>query len=286
MTHSDIPFATDDAHAFLPWVIGIMACIATLLLCLGITVGSWIVDRHQSYTGSFTVNIPASAGADSDKIRDALQKTPGVTGVSPLPEAKLREMLTPWLGAGAASADLPLPIVMDVSVNDKTPMDYKDLQTRLTAIAPGTEVDAHERWIANFIAFSNGLQWLMACLAVLLIGGLALMIAFTSRASLKLHAKTVQLLHSIGAEDGYISQQFQREALLVTLRGALPGCIAAGLVYWGGGYFIASLKASMLPSLAMGVSHVMLLALMPLACGLVASVTARFSVLQLLQHRL
>lgn len=289
MSRSDIPFDADDSHAFLPWVIGIMACMAALLLCLGLTMGSWIVDRHHSYTDSFTVNIPASTDdmtAKVESIKGSLRQWPGVGAVSQVSDAALHNMLEPWLGNSAAAASLPLPVVLDVAIDRETTLNYKDLQAKLETTVPGVEVDAHERWIANFMGFSAAMQGVLGTLATLLVGSLALMIAFTSRAALKLHAKTVQLLHSIGAEDRYITRQFQQEACLLALRGALPGCAAAGIAYWIGGRYIASLQASLLPSLAMSLSHVALLLMMPLACAMIAWVAARLSVIKQLQRML
>src|SRR5580704_17758878 len=98
MPHSDIPFAKDDAHTFLPWIISVMACMAALLLCLGLTAGGWIVDKHDSYTNRFTVNIPATVEelpGKLSKIQGILQKYPGVTGVEQVSESHLREMLKP-----------------------------------------------------------------------------------------------------------------------------------------------------------------------------------------------
>ncbi len=287
MKKSDIPFNSDDAHAFLPWVIGIMVCMATLLLCLQLTVGSWIIDRSSSYSNSFTVNVPAGTEESAErveKIRALLEKLPGVDEVIQVSDSKLRDMLGPWLGSGDSVANLPLPTVLDVSMKNSAAIDFKDVEGKLAAIAPGTEIDAHERWIAAFANFSATVQWLITTLAMLIIGGLALMIASTSRAALKLHARTVQLLHSIGAEDNYITRQFQREAFLMTLRGTVPGCLLAGIGYWAVGRYSASLETSVLPSMNMHASHLLLLVLMPLACGVVAWIAARISVIKQLQR--
>src|SRR5256885_381801 len=103
MKRSDIPFNADDAHAFLPWVIGIMVCMATLLLCLELTLGSWIIDRSATYANNFTVNVPAGGDdmpAKLSRIHDALEKIRGVTDVSQVSDSKLRDMLKPWLGSG------------------------------------------------------------------------------------------------------------------------------------------------------------------------------------------
>jgi len=286
---SDIHFSGDDAHAFLPWVIGIMACMATLLLCLGVTVSGWIVDRSGTYSNSFTVNIPASVEALPEKmpkIRDTLMHVPGVTGVTQVSEEKLRAMLKPWLGSSDAVDALPLPTVLDILTSPAAVIDYKTVQSSLATIAPGTEIDAHELWVASFSHFSEAVRSLMTLLATLIIGGLGLMIAFMCRASLKLHARTVNLLHSIGAEDNYIMRQFQTEAFWVTLRGTVPGCLVAGKFYWGAGLYMTSLQSSILPPFSIQLSHLVLVILMPLACGFVAWMAARISVVNQLQRSL
>lgn len=289
MNKNDIPFSADDSHAFLPWVIGIMVGLAGLLLCLGLTVDGWIVDRHQSYEKRFTVNIPASV-EDLDKkmkvITEVLQGTKGVNTVSQVSKDKLQDMLKPWVGRNSSLDNLPLPTVLDVTMDNATAVNLTELQTKLAIVASGVEIDSHEQWIANFSDFSATIGYLVIILATLIISSLSLTIAFTSRAALKLHARTIGLLHSIGAEDGYIARQFQRDACRLTLYGTVPGCIAAGLIYWATGFYMQSLGSSMLPSLAMNFSHLVLLLTLPLACAAIAWLTARFSVLQQLQHRL
>lgn len=282
--HADINFAADDAHRFLPWLVGIMVCLAAMLLCLSLTLNGWIIDRGDGYAGSFTVNIPAGTDNLSEKtnrIASALKALPEVTDVSRLSEDKLKDMLAPWLG----NADgLPLPVVLDVTLKSaSSSIDYNALEKTLSGIASGTEVDAHERWVAAFSRFSAAAQGLIAIFAAVIIGGIGLMIAFTSRASLKLHNKTVHLLHSIGAEDSYITRQFQREACLLVLPGAVAGCAAAGTIYWLAGKYMASLAASVIPSLAMGGGHVALLILIPPACAGVAWAAVRVAVAQQLE---
>ena len=284
---SDIYFSGDDAHAFMPWVVGIMACMATLLLCLGVSIGNWIVDRGGNYANSFTVNIPINNEDLAIKLEDIqkyLGDLPGVTQISQINEAKLRDMLKPWLGNSETVDALPLPIVLEITTDSTAKLDYKTVQTRVAKIAPGTQIDTHEAWVASFSKFSSTMRALMTVLAGLIVGGLALMVAFTSRASLKLHARTVSLLHSIGAEDRYIVKQFQLEAFMVTLYGTIPGCVFAGLCYWIAGFYVASLQSSILPPITLQWSHLLLLITMPLLCGGIAWIAARLSVVKQLQR--
>lgn len=289
---TDIAFSSDDSHRFLPWLIGMMVALAALLLCFSVTINGWIVERNGNYTNNITVNIPVLDGEHSPsdeaitKIINALQQSSGVEAVVRVEQKNLQKMLVPWLGETMANAELPLPIVLDVTLKDGTTVDIPKLQTALSQLAAGTEVDTHEAWVSAFISFSTAIRTVIAMFAILIIISIGLMIAFTSRASLHLHSKAVSLLHSIGAEDGYIARQFQQEACALTLRGASAGCVIAALGFWGMGQYMQSLGNSSIPSLDMSQMHFFLLAGVAIACGLVAWSTARFCVMKQLKQML
>jgi cell division transport system permease protein len=278
----DIAFSADDTHAFLPWLIGTMAALTTFLLCLGMTLNHWVAGREDSYSHVFNVIIPAEVAAQKDtvyKVQGALKKTPGVDSVAEVRSDKLKSMLKPWLGSGDTFDALPVPTVFDVTL--ATPargIDYEELQRQLAAIAPGTEVDSYEQWAGSFKQFSTAIKYMSFLLALMITGAMVVMIAFTSRASLKLHARTVGLLHAVGAEDGYIAGQFQQEAFRLTLPGAFFGCIAAGIAYWALGVYVGSLEIAILPSLYMTPAHAVVLVLMPILCSATAWGVAKFTI--------
>ena len=289
---ADIAFSSDDSHRFLPWLIGMMVALAALLLCFVVTINGWVIERHGDYTNNITVNIPVidSEHAPSDeainKIIDALQKSQGVAMVARVDPEKLQKMLVPWLGETMASAELPLPIVLDVTLKNGVTVDIPKLQAALAQLIAGTEVDTHEAWVAAFISFSTAIRTVITMFAVLIVVSIGLMIAFTSRASLRLHSKAVHLLHSVGAEDNYIARQFQQEACSLTMRGAGAGCAIAAVGFWGMGQYMQSLGNSSIPSLAMSQTHFILLIVVALSCGLVAWATARISVMKQLKQML
>ncbi|NBX04356.1 MAG: FtsX-like permease family protein [Alphaproteobacteria bacterium] len=286
MTRYDIAFSSDDTHRFLPWLIALMVAMAALLLCFGASINGWVVDRHGAYSSNFTVEIPAQdedSAPKIDKIRDSLQKIKGVARVSQVSDEHMQELLKPWFD-GDMMKDLPVPAVFEVAMEPKAPApNYPELQKTLSDIIAGTQVDARERWVASFTQFSSALQSIVGGMAAVIALAMAVTIAFSSRASLHLHSQSVGLLHSIGAEDGYIASQFQREAFLLTLRGALIGCISAGALYVAAGHYVASLNVASLPSLAMTPLHLALLLVLPLLCGVVAWMTAYVTVRRQLQ---
>ncbi|MCE2927224.1 MAG: hypothetical protein LW823_06255 [Rickettsiales bacterium] len=289
--HSDIHFAGDDSHRFLPWIMGIMIFMAAFLLCVGISVGQWVSARNDVLSDRFTVNIPASTEDLADKtkrIEDELMKLDQVQSVKRLSDDEMNELLKPWLGDVARSDKLPVPMVVEVDLmpDAATRLDYKAIQHNLRTIAAGVEVDAQELWVQAFARFSGAIQQIVTVFASLIVSGLAMMIAFTSRAALKLHAKTVQLLHSVGAEDRYVTRQFQFESLRLTLPGALFGTLAAAIAFIGLCFFIASLDSAMMPALRFGASHALLLIAMPVLCLALSWGVARFTVMHQLERSL
>ncbi len=289
---TDIAFSSDDSHRFLPWLIGMMVTLAALLLCFVVTINGWVIDRHVDYANNITVNIPVLDSEHAppeeavNKIINALEQSQGVAMVARVEPQKLQKMLVPWLGETMAKAELPLPIVLDVTLKNGTTVDIPKLQEALAQIIAGTEVDTHEAWVTAFISFSTAIRTVITMFAVLIVVSIGLMIAFTSRASLHLHSKAVHLLHSVGAEDNYIARQFQQEACSLTMRGAGAGCIIAAIGFWGMGQYMQSLGNSSIPSLAMSQTHFILLLCVAFACGMVAWSTARVSVMKQLKQML
>lgn len=283
---TDISFAGDETHRFLPWLIGVMSGLTVLFLCIGISLGGWIIERHGNYDGRLTVTIPSGISAEKiEQVRTTVAKMPDVKNVALLKDNELADMLKPWLGERESLRDLPVPTVLNVELARRaaTP-DYAALQKQLQAIADGVEIDSHEQWAAAFQNFSVAARGLMILLSVVLLAAMGTLIAFAARASLKLHSRTVMLLHAIGAEDDYIARQFQQQTLLLVLRGACFGSLAAGVIYGIASLYIAALNVSTLPALSFSVGHIVLLLLAPPLAALAAWLVARLSVRQQLER--
>jgi cell division transport system permease protein len=286
---SDIYFAADDAQTFLPWLAGIMIFLAALLLCLGLSVSGWVHERNDRFSNRFTVHVPAQSqpgDAALAKLITLLEAEPGVASVRRLEKAELQAMLEPWLGESAHMDELPLPAIFEATLDGRNTPDYPALENRLRELSPQAEVDAQERWVAAFAAFTRAMQSLTLMLALLMVCGVAMVIAFMSRAALRLHQKTVQLLHSVGAEDRYIARQFQIQALRLLLPAALAGCVLAAGIYLGMGAYVASLGGAIMPTLAFTSGHVALLLALPPACLALGWLVSRRVVVRQLERTL
>jgi cell division transport system permease protein len=112
------------------------------------------------------------------------------------------------------------------------------------------------------------------------------MVIFATRAGLAARRDTIELLHLIGAEDGYIARQFQRHVAAQAMRGGIAGTLAALLILVGIQLLAGRVGAGMLPGLALAWWHWLALLVLPAAAAGLAIVTARRTVLGALRAML
>jgi cell division transport system permease protein len=217
----------------LPFLVAAMAFLAAL--ALGGWVGAASLAGHwqQGAGSALTVQVPrpsqpAAQGAGSrlDRVVGLLAGTPGVAEARPLSDDDLAELLRPWLGSGAERLALPLPAVIAVRLSDAG-MELDPLARRLDAAAPGTLVESHGVWIRRLAVLARSLQ---ACagVALLLVAAVAAaVIAVATRAGLVARREAIEIVHGLGATDGYIATQFARRATLLAATGGAAGAVVA-----------------------------------------------------------
>ena len=280
----DIPFARDDAGRYIPWIVALMVCLAGLLLCGGATLGTAVGQYSHSTSDSFSIQLPYQAdGAreSSAAIMAYLRRQRAVREAKIVDAGTLKSRVSPWLGKGEVLESIPLPTVIEAEVGSD--VDMQKLTKEITALVPGTEIDSHEIWMGKFSRFADTLRLFVYIFAAFILGCLGLMMVFVSKAALKLHNKTVMLLHSIGADDRYIAHQFQVNAGLLALRGALPGVLLAALLLWLFETYTVHLNAPLLSGFALNLPHLGLLLALPFLCTFIATVSARIAVLRQLR---
>jgi cell division transport system permease protein len=142
------------------------------------------------------------------------------------------------------------------------------------------------RWIARLKSVANTV--VLGALAILvLIGiGTAATVAFATRAGLAAHREIVQLLHLMGAQDGFIARAFEWHYFSAAAIASACGAFLAGLAFLAAGsldeFGIASV--SFLPPLGLPLRDLPWLALVPISAALIAWATARISVIAALHE--
>lgn len=284
---SDLPLDRDGLSRFLPWLVAFMVYMAALALAGTLVLNALAERWDRDVRGTLTVQIPPGAGSrdDEERLRAALdifRELPGVAYAEPLDQGRLMALLEPWLGGMEATADLPLPQLIDVALTPDAKPDMAALSRRLAAAVPGATIDDHSIWLARLVRMVRAVEALAAAILVLIGASTVGTVIFTTRTGLAVHQEAIEVLHLIGAQDAYIARQFASRAMALGLRGGVAGLALAVPTLLGIGFLSARLEEGLLPRLTLSAEHWLALAVLPLAAALIAMLTARFTVMRTL----
>lgn len=283
---SDLPLKGDATSRFLPWLVALMVYLSAVAVA-GTFVLAGLVSRwDHDVAGTLTVQVapvPGEVGEmmTDERVRqavDLLRRTQGVKSARALDKQQIIALLEPWLGSAEVVRDLPLPRLIDVTVDPDARMDLGDLADRLGNTVPGASLDDHRVWLSRLINLSLTTQW-VAIGIVLVIGGVtSATVVYATRTGMAVHKGVIEVLHQIGAHDDYIARQFADRAFSLGFAGGLLGLALAvptlGLIGWAA----RRVEGGFLPSLSLPIAGWVVIALLPLAAAGLAMYTARLTV--------
>jgi cell division transport system permease protein len=282
--------ADSASGATLHTIVAVMSFLACLALAGVLTLSRLASEWTDGLSGSLTVQLlPSSQISPDDQRKEAVRlvsQWPGVFSAKPLSREQAMVLLKPWLGDGNALEDLPVPQLIEVTLTPGQAVELEGLARALADSVPGAQLDDHKRWnaeLAGFAASSEAVGWFVLLLIALATFAIVI---FATQAGLQTHREIVEVVHMIGARDVFIAGEFQRHFLWLGIRGGLLGLFIAAFTlisssfYWDGRD--SPVAAQYLPQLMSSPFHYSWLILVPAAMGLIAMLTARFTVLRVL----
>ena len=286
---TDIPFDQDPAGRLLPWIVAIMIYLSGVAIAGAIALNGLVSTWSSGLSGALTIQVPAGPGSPDarqkvEAVLALVRKTAGVGQARRLPRQEMLRLVRPWLGEDAGVGGLPLPILIEVRAAPGAVIDTAALSTKVAAAAPGAVTESHARWAGPLIGLARSI-WLVALLVVALIGlATVITVVFATRTGLRIHRRVINLLHLIGAHDRYIARQFERQALWLSLQGAIVGiAFAIGTVFGvadlAGKIELGSATGAIFTPVQWGI-----FACVPVVAALVALLTARITVLRTLRR--
>lgn len=276
----------------MPWVIAIMIALTVIAAAAGLALRNAAATARSELSGGVTVQIvepaPEARQRQAQAAAERLSGLPGISGVRLVPAEELDSLISPWLGPEAADADaVPVPALIDARVSGAiTPARLAALRRDLRAAAPGARVDAQSSWLAPVFDAINSLQWLAVALIGLLGAATAAAVLLAARTALGSNRDTIEIVHMLGGTDAQIARIFQRS---IGLDAAVGG--ATGLALGTAAVLLLSRQlAGLGAGLATGGSLVwadwLVLALVPVGGVIVATITARLTVIRALRKML
>jgi cell division transport system permease protein len=216
-----------------------------------------------------------------------LRDTPGISGATVVPAEDARRLLEPWLGKSAILDDLPIPQLINVSIDKAIPPDLEGLRARLAAEVPSATLDTHRRWQAELISMAGTLTWLAIAVLSLIAGAAAVLVVYATRAAMEANREVLEVLYLAGARDSFISREvlwrFCLTGLKAGLIGALLGFITFILLGFGSGRLAGPVKDFLYHPLgASSTSYAAILAV-PVVATVISLITARISISRVLK---
>jgi len=293
---SHLPLENDSSSRFLPSIVALMVALLTFsivgLAVLHDTVGRWATQID----GSLTIQVPPTGlsqlepkqreAALEERVQTiiaAVSGQPGVARIAELSPDKMVELLEPWLGPNEMISDLPIPRIIEITPSSG--FDFNVLEATVSRTAPEAVLDDHRIWLERISDVAVSVEMALLALIGVLFAATTLSVFFATRSGLSIHKSIIELLHLIGAPDGYIAGQFARHTMRLAFLGSLIGIAIALPVSLLIGYL--GLRAGwQIPATLHLPLFFILVLIVPVAISSVAWLTAKRTVLKVLQRML
>ncbi|MDD7909476.1 ABC transporter permease [Pseudovibrio exalbescens] len=216
-------------------VVAIMSFLACLTVGFVTVVNDAATDWSNDLVRELTIQIRPVDGIDMlqqiDRTVALAQEFPGVGHVRALSDTETQELLQPWLGAGLDLEDLPVPRLIMVKVDQPELLDLGELKRTVEDQIRGSSLDDHRLWTQQLSSMANGAVVIGFGILVLVLASMILSVVFATRAAMSGNKEVVEVLHFVGAEDRFISAEFQRHFLVLGLKGGIVGGAIACLSF-------------------------------------------------------
>ena len=208
-------------------VIAIMTFLAALTLGAVVLVRMAAGEWQSAVAREVTVQVRPSADrnieADVQRAAALASATPGVGGVRAYTKEESGRLLEPWLGSGLALDELPVPRMIVVRIAPGETPDLAGLRTQLAAQIPGASLDDHRAFIDRMRAMARSAVAVGLAILALVLAATMLSVIFATRGAMSTNRQIIEVLHVVGAKEGFIAGEFQRHFLLLGLKGAAIG---------------------------------------------------------------
>ncbi|MDD3669583.1 MAG: hypothetical protein PHX68_04860 [Alphaproteobacteria bacterium] len=245
---SSIFFTPDSSRFFLVWITGVMAFVITLVIYGGGAAYSSLTAWQRSISGAATLQIPtyddkgmSRADAIEQDVETALtilRASNGISGAELVPDDQMGRLMSPWVGEGAILSELPLPKLLNISVDTRNPPDFVQLKRDLADQVPLAVLDTHRIGLAPLLSVAGGVLHLIVFLLILLGLTTTFTIVYATRTSLAAHQPVIALIHLMGAGDFYLTRQYAVRHLKTAFAGAAAGVLCAVPILWGISAFV------------------------------------------------
>ena len=264
-----------------PYVIAIMTFVMMIVAAAALALANAAGVVAGAVEHRYVLQLADGRDGKLDEAVRAARSMPGITSAEPVSEEQMRRTLARWIGPAGLGEDLPVPAIIHLQLAPKA--SAESVGDALQRAVPGSRYIAEQATVQPLLGSLRALRWLAVVLVLLMAAATSAAVVLAARSALDTHRSTIEIMHGIGATDDQIARLFQRKIALDALVGALTGAAVASvalLVVGGGG---ASLARDVAGTTPLHTGDLIILALMPLAAAMLATLVARAAVLRALR---
>ncbi|MGE0006368.1 MAG: cell division protein FtsX [Parvibaculaceae bacterium] len=258
------------------------------LVLINRSVEAWTGDLAREITVQIREIPGRNMEEDLAKAAAIIKTAPGVMKVTVLDEQAAIDLLEPWIGGIDGLEDLPVPRLIAVEIDPDHPPDFAALETALRNEVPGVSLDTHKRWQAELTRMARVLTTLAYAILVLIGICAVAMVIFATRAALEANREVVEVLHLVGARDGFIARQVWGRFLKTGLTAGIIGLVLGILTFFLAAgaapeSFAAISREFLSPARTHLVQNYLVLAAVPLVATLICLITSRVTLMRILK---
>lgn len=229
--------------------------------------------------GEMTIRVSEAGEADVTRFADALTRLDGVLLAEPESREATEALLKPWLGNNLPT-DLPLPRYLSLQTDPEAKELEDDILKLASDLGLSVEVEVFQQW-AGDVERSLSVVRITGLVALGLLATIVVsVIAFATHAALLARRDVVNVLHTCGASDRFISRLFELRFFGLGLKaggiGALFAMFGALLMF-----FFARQSGDrswLLPQMSPDLGTVIIFIITPVVSALVSMFAARITV--------
>ena len=271
-------------------VVGIMTFLASLtigaVLLVNQSAESWRSDVSREVTIQVRPMANRNIDADVERAVGLAKGIAGIANVRAMSKDESARLLEPFLGAGLKLDELPVPRMVVATLASGASPDFTQLRRALAADVPSASLDDHRGWAGRMRAMANSVVAIGFAILALMLVATILSVSFATRGAMATNRPVIEVMHFIGARNGFIAGHFQRHFLVLGLQGGLVGGGAAIVIFllaelvgrWFGGSAASEQTSALFGSFSIGWGGYAAVIAIIIVIALVTAFTSRHTV--------
>jgi cell division transport system permease protein len=271
-------------------VVAIMTFLVSLTTGAAMLISNAASEWQSDIAREVTIQIIPGPGRDADagvdKAVAVTRAFAGIADVRPYSKEESAALLEPWLGGGLSLTELPVPRLIVVKLAANAAPDLAQLRRALADQVPGAVLDDHRGWIEKMRAMAGTAVAVGIFILILMFAATILSVTFATRGAMATNKAVIEVLHFVGAKNGFIARNFQHHFLFLGLQGGAIGGGAAILLFalaglisrWFAGTAGGDQTAALFGSFSIGVAGYIAVFCQVILIAVVTALTSRHTV--------